>query len=90
MDARRHAIALAAAITGTTYTEVAARQPDTRAFEFAGSEVAVIVAAELVRLLQAQLDWSIDALGLQAPEFTEAMATGWMQITAEQFEGVAP
>lgn len=87
--ARRHALDLTTRITGVTATQEAPPQPDTLAFALHGTTAAVFIAAECMRLLQTQLDWSIAALGMQTAEFTEAMATGWMNITAEQLDGVA-
>jgi hypothetical protein len=87
-DQRRAALDLACRITGTTATASGQPQPDVHEFEVQGQDHAVFIAAELFRLFQTQLNWSMNALGLQEADFMEAMAAAWLEITAEELAGI--
>jgi hypothetical protein len=89
MAARRHALELAAAITGVHVVGLPDPVPDAQ-FTAHGTVESVFVTAELVRLFQAQLDWSAHALGPQADDFLNAILTSWMQQTTEELAGIAP
>lgn len=90
MAARKHAVEVAAAITGVNVEALPAPQPDVHQIGLHGNVATVFVAAELVRLFQSQLDWSANALGPQADDFLNAILTSWMQQTAEELAGITP
>ncbi len=82
-EARRAALDLACRITGTSHTAAGSSQPDTADYRITGRPQAIAAAEELLRLLQAQLDWHTAAVGsgINPDSFVNTIAASWMDTT---------
>jgi len=91
LEARGRALDLVCRITGVKEVRLLPeRQPDTWTYELTGVGPRPFIAAELLRLLQTQLDNRVDFHRLQDdPAVVDASAASWMDQTAAELEEFA-